>query len=265
MRSLAPLVSSAIYRVLLAMPESVVSGIENKARLVQGKGGGAATVAQEVRAGLSLLTPERRAAPVVLDVGSNVGGWALALLSAAPAASLTCFEPSSAAYARLQQRMLEYANVSVLPLALGRVSGSAQLWADKEGSGLSSLTQRRLDHFSVNFSFSERVVVETLDDWSRGSGVRPDLIKLDVEGHELDVLLSGIETVSQTSVVQFEFGGCNIDTRTFFQDFFYFFQELDFALFRLGPRGLIPITYYREEDEAFATSNFFAKSRRGSS
>lgn len=158
--------------------------------------------------------------------------------------------------------MLGYANVSVLPLALGRVAGSAQLWADQEGSGLSSLTQRRLDHFGVDFSISERVVVETLDEWSRGAGVRPDLIKLDVQGHELDVLLSGIETVSQTSVVQFEFGGCNIDTRTYFQDFFYFFKELDFALFRLGPRGLIPITYYREADEAFATSNFFATSRQ---
>lgn len=77
MRSRAPFVSSAIYRVLLAMPERVVSGIEDKARLVQGKGGGAATVVQEVRAGLSLLNPEKGWHPLswTLVRTSVVGRW----------------------------------------------------------------------------------------------------------------------------------------------------------------------------------------------
>lgn len=155
-----------------------------------------------------------------------------------------------------------HTNVSLLRLALGDSPGNAELWFDEEGSGLASLTRRRLDHFGTDFSHSEVVTVETLDSWAKSAGVRPSLIKLDVEGHELDVLTSGQDTVSQSSVVQFEFGGCNIDTRTYFQDFFYFFQELGFELLRLGPRGLVPITEYRESDEAFVTSNFFAVSRR---
>ena len=45
-----------------------------------------------------------------------------------------------------------------------------------------------------------------------------DLLKLDVEGHEL-YLLSAKKFISKISVIQFEFGGCNIDTRTYFRDF----------------------------------------------
>lgn len=53
-----------------------------------------------------------------------------------------------------------------------------------------------------------------------------------VEGHELDVLAGAEEALKSVQLVQFEFGGCNIDTRTYFQDFFYFFQQHGFAIHR---------------------------------
>ena len=60
-------------------------------------------------------------------------------------------------------------------------------------------------------------------------------------------------------MVTFEFGGCNIDTRSFFQDFWYFFREAKMNLFRITPSGyLYPITSYRETDEQFRTTNFVA-------
>ena len=107
---------------------------------------------------------------------------------------------------------------------------------------------------------SEEVTVISLDDWGRDAGFQPDLLKRDIEGHELDALRGGMEMLANTIVVQFEFGGCNIDTRMYFQDFYYLFKEQDFRLFRLGPRGLRPLAEYRESDETFLTSNFFAVS-----
>lgn len=35
--------------------------------------------------------------------------------------------------------------------------------------------------------------------------------------------------------VTFEFGGCNIDTRTYFQDYWYFFKTFGFRVFRITP------------------------------
>jgi hypothetical protein len=60
--------------------------------------------------------------------------------------------------------------------------------------------------------------------------------------------------------ILFEFGGCNIDSRSYFQDFYYFLRNFGFTqLFRLAPSGyLVPIPKYREIDEQFRTTNFVA-------
>ena len=90
-----------------------------------------------------------------------------------------------------------------------------------------------------------------------------DICKIDIEGHELDALVGFGEAIKHISVIQFEFGGCNIDTRTFFQDFWYFFQEKGFDLYRISPIGLIHIPRYRELDEFFfITTNYLAKRRQ---
>ncbi len=81
---------------------------------------------------------------------------------------------------------------------------------------------------------------------------------MDVEGHEFDLLLGAVETIKSVQLVQFEFGGSNIDTRTFFQDFWYFFQELDFEIYRLGPARSFLIRSYSERDESFRATNYVA-------
>ena len=62
--------------------------------------------------------------------------------------------------------------------------------------------------------------------------------------------------LKEIKIVQFEFGGCNIDSRTYFQDFYYFFTERNFEIYRLSPRGLKKIDKYSESDEIFDTTNF---------
>jgi hypothetical protein len=59
-------------------------------------------------------------------------------------------------------------------------------------------------------------------------------------------------------MVTFEFGGCNIDSRTYVQDFFYFFAAHGMrAMYRILPwGGLDPIPGYRETLEQFRTTNF---------
>jgi hypothetical protein len=65
-------------------------------------------------------------------------------------------------------------------------------------------------------------------------------------------------------MVMFEFGGCNIDTRTYFQDFFYFFKKHDMSIYRITPSGFFhPIPKYLEELEQFRTTNFLATRERG--
>ena len=108
---------------------------------------------------------------------------------------------------------------------------------------------------------SKRVEIETLDGYCGAHGIeRIDLLKIDVEGHELDVLRGGEATFSRRGVrlVTFEFGGCNIDTRTYVRDFWYFFMDFGMKSFhRIMPCGrLFRFEGYNESIETFRTTNF---------
>jgi hypothetical protein len=63
--------------------------------------------------------------------------------------------------------------------------------------------------------------------------------------------------------ILFEFGGCAIDTRVFFRDYFHFLSALGYRIHRITPRGvLVPIPAYRESHERFRTTNFLAVLRK---
>ena len=86
-----------------------------------------------------------------------------------------------------------------------------------------------------------------------------DFLKLDVEGHELAALKGGKKMFEEgkVKIVQFEFGGCNIDSRTFFRDYYNFFKT-DFDLFRILSNGLRPMENYSEKLEVFQSANYLA-------
>jgi FkbM family methyltransferase len=253
------LLNRLLLRLLLATSDDRrLEELERLVRVKQGKGWGAGTVDHETQTAIGLLPPERRDRPVILDIGANVGAWTAAALAVAPDAVIHAFEPSAAAFESLTESFADDPRVRTHQLALGASAGQAELFADVAGSGLASLTRRRLDHHDITFDKSELVSLDTVDAWSARNGVSADLMKIDVEGHELDVLAGATTALATVAVVQFEFGGCNIDTRTYFQDFFYFFTERGFALHRIHERGITAVPHYSEIHENFGTTNFLA-------
>lgn len=233
--------------------------LEALAQRAQGKGWGAGSVVNEAAAVRQLLGDAADGPLVVLDVGANVGAWTLQALRVLPGAHIHSFEPSAHAHAALSAAVIGEPRVSVHQVALGASDGDAVLYADVPGSGLASLTRRRLDHFGLELSHEEPVPLRTLESWSLSSGVNDaDVLKLDVEGHEMDVLRGTGEILRRVRVIQWEFGGCNIDTRTYFQDFWYLLTEAGFKISRLGPAGLSAVPRYSEREEMFATTNYFA-------
>lgn len=225
---------------------------------IQGKGFGGDSTEVEAKMALDFLTKRGIKKPVVLDIGANIGSYSESIVRFAPQATIFAFEPSSVARKRLEDRFKGDDSVVVVPVALGSTNSKETLWSDTPGSGLASLTKRRLEHFGIDFDKFESVDVVTLDSWVKSRNVIPSLIKMDVEGHELDVLKGGLKTLGMAEVVQFEFGGCNIDTRTFFQDFWYLLTEVGFSIYRISAGGPIRVSNYSELDECFRTTNYLA-------
>lgn len=61
----------------------------------------------------------------------------------------------------------------------------------------------------------------------------------------------------QIDFIQFEFGGCNIYSKTFFQDFYYLLKE-KYKLYRILENGLFKLPDYQEIQEIFITINYLS-------
>jgi FkbM family methyltransferase len=234
---------------------------ETAASRAQGKGYGSSTIKQENKLLHQLLAKPPRLA---IDIGGNVGNYTAEIRRRNPSIEIHTFEPSSKNIGILTNRFSSDPLIKIIPHAVSDSAGVFTLYSDTPGSGGSSLTQRKLDHFNIRFDVQESVNTIRFEDyWIEQLNRRDlDIVKMDIEGHELAALKGFGQAIHATRVLQFEFGGCNIDTRTFFQDFWYFFKEHGFELHRISPLGLDRITTYRESDEFFITTNYIAVNRR---
>jgi FkbM family methyltransferase len=199
---------------------------------------------------------------IVFDVGANKGQFLNFVAShlGQRIKEVHSFEPAATTYATLKANAPSDPKYRLLNCGLSHTEGSAQLFYDKENSGLASLTKRNLDFRNIPFEQAENVILTTIDAYCDQYSISNiDWLKLDVEGHELDVLRGARKMFESGAVklVTFEFGGCNVDTRTFFRDFFEFFKALGMTIYRITPNGHFhPIRRYRETEEQFSTINY---------
>lgn len=223
-------------------------------------GGGSVLGSGEENVLLLLKSRLHGKTPIIFDVGANVGEYALVCQSIIPETKIYCFEPSLSAFKVLRKNLQDHENISLLNIGLSDSAKKMNLFSNKKGSGFGSVYQRRLDHIGLKLTHKETIRLKTLQDVCKENKVRQiDLLKLDVEGHEYSVLRGSRKMLEagKIGMIQFEFGGCNIDSRTFFQDFFYLLHP-KYDIFRVLQDGLFPISNYRELDEVFVTTNYVA-------
>jgi FkbM family methyltransferase len=130
----------------------------------------------------------------ILDVGANIGWYAVRFAARLPQAHVHAFEPMPTAHAYLQRNVAANGlgeRVTCYSHGLSDNSGSFKFFITPKGGTNASL-------LNVSGSPEARAVVGltlTLDDWVANQGVAPDFIKCDVEGAELLVFRGGQATL----------------------------------------------------------------------
>ena len=147
---------------------------------------------------------------VVLDVGANVGAHTLTLANlVGPNGKVLAFEPNPAINRKLARNvgLNRFSNVAIHQLALGEAEGVLQLRVPAAGTaefsnpGMASLVALDSPHDLVD------VGVRRCDDIVRDERLgRVDVVKIDVQGFEMQVLRGMAKTIGDFHpVILFEF------------------------------------------------------------
>lgn len=165
-----------------------------------------------------LVSPGCKAA----DIGANIGYFSLVLAHrAGPYGAIHCFEPHPMLQKKWQMHLRKWNQCTLYPMALSSQDGEMDLYIPQnfdKNEGIASLEKQ--DNAKVI-----KVPVQTLDRVLAGKKI--DLIKIDVEGHELEALKGAAKTLATVEYVVFE------DFQRSKSSVIDYLRKLGFKVFRL--------------------------------
>ncbi|GJE67288.1 hypothetical protein LNAOJCKE_4518 [Methylorubrum aminovorans] len=130
---------------------------------------------------------------VIFDVGANIGVSAAIMALVKPAARIFAFEPSPANIGFLRQNTARFPNVTVVEAAASHKPGTLHFHMSDYGAGSHVVTE---NHITLGMPVVDVPAIR-LDDYANEHALRPALIKLDVEGHEPEVLAGAGRILSE--------------------------------------------------------------------
>jgi FkbM family methyltransferase len=126
---------------------------------------------------------------VIMDVGANIGVFAIVAKSISPNAEVHGFEPVPATYKMFKKNIeVNSFDITSHELALSNTSGSAEIFMDGENNLIPSMNKK-------GTGTTIKVQMRTLDSLIQEKGIgKIDLLKIDVETFEPEVL-KGMENI----------------------------------------------------------------------
>jgi FkbM family methyltransferase len=148
----------------------------------------------------------------VLDVGANNGSVAIAALKSYRESHVICFEPVKETFLELKNNLQKYGERAIIyNQALSDKNGQTEIYITSF-NGSNSIEKQTLFHkqnTNVVELAKETIKIVRLDDIAIYFPTRwIDIMKIDVEGHELNVLNGGLEFISMavdTIIIEISF------------------------------------------------------------
>lgn len=199
------------------------------------RGGGA----RDLHRLLSKPWLRRHSIGTVLDVGANEGQFIKTARVLFPQASILAFEPNPRLTQSLQN-VLPSGTGAVCQIACGREAGTMPLHLMKfsPASSLLQPTSLRIPDFPpAETEETIEVKVDRLDSVVRSHALarKPYLLKLDVQGYELEVLQGAVDILPDVSAIVCEVNAVPFyEGQAGFEDIYAFVRQHNFKLVDIG-------------------------------
>lgn len=195
----------------------------------------------------------------IWDVGAHLGEYASQAHAVMPQAHVVSFEIIPEIAARMRKRLsgdwLELRETG-LSDAIGEIDVS---WNRNEDAtnAVHPFDYEHLDHSDVQL---RRCAITTIDHLVSDGLAPPDLLKIDVEGHEKAVLLGAgtlLASDKAPAMIQFEYGGTWIPSSATLYSVQTYLERFGYSVGRLYPDH-VAFKRYNWQDEHFRMGNMIA-------
>ncbi|MHB1349605.1 MAG: FkbM family methyltransferase [Desulfobulbaceae bacterium] len=143
---------------------------------------------------------------ILCDIGAYKGYWSYVLNQIVPLEQVVLFEPQRDFQSTLEELDLGDAKKYIFHCALGENQGKMKLTGGTHSASILTASKNQFDYFPGSLTGqNEYVIINTLDEIYQQNGFpAPDIIKLDVQGYELNVLKGGISILQKTKYLIIE-------------------------------------------------------------
>jgi FkbM family methyltransferase len=201
----------------------------------------------------------------IFDIGANIGSMTLNFARMVPEGKVYAFEPTDYAFEKLKR------NISLNPELAKRVRMVQLFVSDQSGPvhDLKAYSSWKVDGSAQNshplhggmIRNAEGVSAVTLDDFCIENQIsRVDLIKIDTDGHELQVLNGAFRTLEKsTPFLIFEIGLYTLSEHHIgFQKYFNYLKSFGYDLINTKNGSAITLNNYRRQIPLRSTTDIVA-------
>jgi FkbM family methyltransferase len=198
---------------------------------------------------------------VLFDVGANIGNYSKDLYQVfGDKSSIYAFEPFSHPYKSLELLKDVIPQFQPFKSGFSDKDQTLTIYTNKEFSEVGGLYNRDFSQFDIYLKESEDCFFDRIDHFAEVHSLSHiNLLKIDVEGHELFVLKGAEKLLDNNAIdfIQFEFGTANYLSKTYLYDFFQLLSS-KYRMYKLLANGLLEIKEYNPDIEIHVLSNYFA-------
>lgn len=144
---------------------------------------------------------------VIYDIGANIGTWALLAKSIFAESRIECFEPLETHFDEFNKNTKAISNINLNRVALGSQNSKMEIniTSFTDASSLLEVSNNTEVLYNIFKSGSAEVDVVKLDDYIEANSIPyPDMMKLDIQGYELEALKGASKCLDSAKYVVLE-------------------------------------------------------------